>query len=69
MFAYCDYIADEISSKFWSQQSESIVAKVGNINYDLHPEQGWMMSTKKTIELIDKNGKMYRVTVEEIDNV
>ena len=69
MFAYCDYIADEISSKFWSQQSENIVAKVGNVNYDLHPEQGWMMSTKKTIELIDKNGKMYRVTVEEIDNV
>ena len=49
MFAYCDYIADEISSKFWSQQSENIVAKVGNVNYDLHPEQGWMMSTKKRL--------------------
>ena len=69
MFAYCDYIADEISHKFWSQQSENIVAKVDNVNYDLHPEQGWMMSTKKTIELTDNNGKMYRVTVEEIDNV
>ena len=69
MFAYCDYIADEISHKFWSQQSKNIVAKVGNVNYDLHPEQGWMMSTKKTIELTDNNGKMYRVTVEEIDNV
>jgi len=69
MLAYCDYIADEINVLFWSQQSEAIIAKVGNVEYDLHPEQGWMMSTKKTLELTDKNGKMYRVTVEEIDNV
>lgn len=69
MLAYCDYIADEINVLFWSQQSEAIITKVGNVEYDLHPEQGWMMSTKKTLELTDKNGKMYRVTVEEIDNV
>lgn len=64
--AYCDYIADEISRKFWSQQSEDLIAHVGNVKYDLHPEQGWMMTTKKTIEMVDVNGKKYRVTVEEI---
>ncbi len=69
MLAYCDYIADEINVLFWSQQSEAIITKVGNVEYDLHPEQGWMMSTKKTIKLTDMNGKIYRVTVEEIDNV
>lgn len=69
MLAYCDYIADEINVLFWSQQSEAIITKVGNVEYDLHPEQGWMMSTKKTMKLTDMNGKMYRVTVEEIDNV
>jgi hypothetical protein len=67
MTAYCDYIADEINVLFWSQQSEAIITKVGNVEYDLHPEQGWMMTTKKTIELTDMNGKMYRVTVEEIN--
>lgn len=65
MLAYCDYIADEISRKFWTNQSEDIIAEVGNVQYDLHPEQGWMMTTKKTIFLKDKNGKSYRVTVEE----
>lgn len=69
MLAYCDYIADEINVLFWSQQSEAIITKVGNVKYDLHPEQGWMMSTKKTMKLTDMNGKMYRVTVEEIYNV
>jgi hypothetical protein len=32
---------------------------------DLHPEEGYFMSTKKTIEVEDINGKVYLVTVEE----
>lgn len=67
MIAYCDYIADRIKRGLTddSKIAGSLIGNVGKINYDL-TETGAFNSTKKTIGVVDANGKFYRVTVEEI---
>ena len=66
MIAYCDYIADRIKTalKEDAKKAGSLVDNVGKINFDL-TETGSFKSTKKTMSVIDMNGKSYRVTVEE----
>lgn len=67
MLAYCDYIAKVISDslKRDSTKFDSYVDSVGKTRWDLD-ESGAFASTKKTMTVVDKNGKMYRVIVEEI---
>ena len=69
MLAYCDYIADRISSHLSGDvvSNNYYIKDVGKINWDLHPTEGYMVSTKKTINVTDMNGKKYKVTVEEYD--
>jgi hypothetical protein len=66
--AYCDYIASVIRKGMVSDTSSplSYIKNVSGVHYDLHPNEGYMMSTAKTIVVEDKNGKHYRVTVEEM---
>jgi hypothetical protein len=66
MLAYCDKIASVIHKSLLDYDSDGIIGPVGQIEWDLHPEEGYFMSTKKTIEVSDTNGKTYRVTVEEV---
>ena len=69
MLAYCDYIADQIRTTLDTNSNYDTmtkVGKVGPIKFDLHPEAGYLVSTKKTINVSDINGKQYRVTVEEV---
>ena len=63
--AYCDYIAHNIVQN--AIPNNQLIESVSSPRYDLHPTEGYFMSTKKTIEMEDKNGKKYRVTVEEIN--
>jgi len=66
--AYCDYIAHTIIKPGLDEDSSSfngLINTVGRVKMDLHKE-GWMQTTKKTIECTDTNGKSYRITVEEI---
>lgn len=66
MLAYCDWIADQIKRQFTNDKSENMIAQVGRIKMDLHPTEGYFLSTKKTILMEDMNGKLYKVTVEEV---
>jgi hypothetical protein len=69
MLAYCDYIAKVISEAMKKDASgnwRTYIDNVGKIRWDLDENTGAFLSTKKTISVIDKNGKSYRVTVEEI---
>jgi hypothetical protein len=68
MLAYCDYIADRVRTWFKNDVlvGSEYIKFVGNVKMDLHPTEGYFMSTKKTIEVIDINNKKYRITVEEI---
>ena len=67
MLAYCDYIADAISKSLHedSSKKESLVKSVTSPKMDLHPTEGYFLSTKKTITVLDNNGKPYKITVEE----
>jgi len=69
--AYCDYIALAIGKALKTDalsNYNSLIKNVGSTAWDLHPEEGYMLSTTKTIEVEDTQGKMYRVTVEEIND-
>jgi len=67
MLAYCDYIAKVISEamKKDADKYSSYIDNVGKTQWDLYP-QGKFLSTRKTMSVIDRNGKAYRVTVEEV---
>lgn len=68
MLAYCDYIAKVISEAMKKDSTRNVhtyIDNVGKIHWDLG-EKGEFLSTKKTMSVIDKNGKAYRVTVEEV---
>lgn len=68
MLAYCDYIADAISKSLHKDAAspESLVSMVTSPKMDLHPTEGYFVSTKKTINVEDMNGKKYKITVEEV---
>lgn len=63
--AYCDYIAHTISKELKANDTERLLSSVSRPQYDLTPT-GSFRSTKKTIEVEDRFGKKYRVTVEEV---
>lgn len=67
MLAYCDYIAKTIKDLLSEDTFAvgTLLADVGKVKMDLHPEKGYFMSTKKTIEVSDVNGKKYTITIEE----
>lgn len=62
--AYCDYIAYVIRQSLLKPDPEEMIGLVGQIRWDLN-ELGAFVSTKKTMEVTDMNGKEYVVTVEE----
>ena len=68
MLAYCDYIAHAIRGALTedSKNGMSWISNVMPVKMDLHPEKGYMLTTKKTLEVVDSNGKKYLVTVEEV---
>jgi len=64
VLAYCDYIADSIANAM--SEEDQLIDYVGPIQMDLHPTDGYMLSTKKSMSIVDSNGKQYKVTVEEV---
>ena len=66
MLAYCDKIADTIRKALLKYDEDQIIGLVDRVKMDLHPTEGYFVSTKKTIDVTDMNGKFYRVTVEEL---
>lgn len=67
MLAYCDYIAKVISEamKKDAVKYSSYIDNVGKTQWDLG-EKGEFLSTRKTMTVVDRNGKCYRVIVEEV---
>lgn len=67
--AYCDYIAHTIVRPAMIADGKydgGIIRQVGHVKMDLEPKEGYMISTTKRLEVVDVNGKQYRITVEEI---
>lgn len=63
--AYCDYIAHIIRENLLINDDESMIDEVGKIQYHLDDE-GAFASTMKTIDVLDMQGKQYRITVQEL---
>ncbi len=59
LVVYCDYIANSIKHFL-----PSTGVQTSTVINDLHPEGGYMVSTKKVVEA-EYLGKKYRITVEE----
>ena len=66
--AYCDFIAATISKSLLAEAKQigSLIKSASHPQMDLDPTDGYFISTKKTIEVEDCNGKQYKVTVEEV---
>jgi hypothetical protein len=64
--AYCDKIAAMINHALNTSDPDGIIMGCGKVRFDLHPEDGYLISTKKKLTVVDKNGKLYQVTVEEL---
>ena len=65
MVAYCDYIAHLVQLGLrLENDTESLLKGTESTKLDLS-EEGYFLSTKKTIPVVDKNGKRYKITIEE----
>lgn len=67
--SYCDYIAYTIVKPALDTDSNSnmgMLTKVSEVKMDLCKKAGYMLSTTKTIMITDKNGREYKVTVEDV---
>ena len=60
--AYCDLIAYTIKTKL-GLMSEGFLTGL-KVSYDL-AEEGYLQTTTKWIDVVDANGKHYKITVEE----
>ena len=69
MLVYCDYIADRVRTALVSAKNDLFspvpLSDVGRVKWDLD-DAGCFASTKKTLEVVDGNGRKYLVTVEEV---
>jgi len=63
--AYCDYIAFLIRENLMALDKRNLIDEVGKVQYDL----GWdseLKTTLKTIDVLDMQGKQYRITIQEL---
>ncbi len=61
---YCDYIANYIKESINTEELHDVGIKAGGVRWDLHPEGGYYLSTKKFIEVVDSNGTQYLITIQ-----
>jgi hypothetical protein len=64
--SYAPYIAGVLMDALKARDPNSIITDCGNVQYDLHERGGYSLSTSKFLEVEDRNGNRYRVTVEDI---
>ena len=63
--AYCDYIAFLTRNALRENDTENLLQAVSSVFFALD-ENGAFTSTTKTMLVTDKNGKHYKITVEEL---
>jgi hypothetical protein len=64
--SYCDKIAATIFDALKARDPDGIIVNVGPVQWDLHPTEGYLLSPQKTLEVTDRNGNRYLVTVEDL---
>jgi hypothetical protein len=71
LLSYCDYIAATCAEALdLDLLEEGLISSVSGPQLDLHPTEGYMLSTAKKLTVEDCYGKRYRILVEEVvDNL
>lgn len=80
MLSYCDFIANTLkvelekpnmSADEYSDDTVLFFNEDGNplirVMFDLHPTMGYLVSTRKVMNIKDQYGTRYRVTIENLD--
>jgi len=62
---YCDYIAFTIRENLINIDKRSLIDEVGRVQYDLGID-GDKESSLTTIDVLDMQGKQYRITIQEL---
>ena len=65
---YNDYISDRIKSALIDasmNDKENIIHDIKGPHLDLDPDEGFLVSLKRTIKGVDENGTFYKITIEE----
>jgi len=63
---YNDFISDRIKNALVeSSVDDSIIHDVSGPHMDLDPEEGFLVSLKRTIKVMDENGNTYKITIEK----
>lgn len=62
---FCDRLAFVLNSHI-KNGADDFFPLSTPINMDIHPIEGYFVSTKKTFGVQDINGKNYMVTIEEV---
>ncbi len=63
--AYCDYIAFLIRENLIDLDKRRLIDNVGKVQFDFGSYDEFT-STAKTIDVLDMQGKAYRITVQEL---
>lgn len=63
---YTPYIAGTIFDALKDHDPNGIIASADQVKDDLHETGGYFLSSDKFVEVEDRNGNRYRVTVEDI---
>jgi hypothetical protein len=66
--SFCDYIAQTIKKAVDHDSvcADGLLAGCGSIKADLHPTDGYLMTTTKTMSVADRNGRLYEITVKDV---
>ena len=66
--SYCDYIAQTIKKAVDHDSicADGLLAGCGSIKYDLDQVTGSLVTTTKTMNVADRNGRLYEITVKDV---
>jgi len=62
---HCDYIAFLIRENLLALDKRNLIDEVGRVQFDLGSNDEFT-STLKTIDVLDMQGKQYRITIQEL---
>jgi hypothetical protein len=64
---YNDFISDRIKKALVNEAliEDNIIHDVKGPHLDLDEDEGYLLSLKRTIKVMDKNGTTYTITIEE----
>jgi hypothetical protein len=65
ILAYCDYIAFLIRENLMDLDKNHLLDEISRVQFDIGMNDEFC-STTKTIDVLDMQGKQYRITIQEL---